>query len=104
MSLRIGIDKAKIEAEKFVNYYTSNGWKVGKNPMKSWTHAVNNWITNAKQYAKGTTKDKPKLREETYEFLNKKFALNDSLTKLKNMNTSGMKQEVLVLKVKFISC
>jgi len=34
--------------------------------------------------------DNPKLREETYEFLNKKFALNDSLTKLKNMNTSGM--------------
>jgi len=36
------------------------------------------------------SKDNPKLREETYEFLNKKFALNDSLTKLKNMNTSGM--------------
>jgi uncharacterized protein YdaU (DUF1376 family) len=63
MSLRIGIDQAKIEAEKFVNYYTSNGWKVGKNPMRSWTHAVNNWITNAKQYAKGTTKDKPKLNK-----------------------------------------
>jgi len=61
MSLRIGIDQAKIEAEKFVNYYTSNGWKVGKNPMKSWTHAVNNWITNAKQYAKGTTNNTRKL-------------------------------------------
>ena len=61
MSSRIGIDQAKIEAEKFVNYYESNGWKVGKNPMKSWTHAVNNWITNAKQYAKGTTNNQRKL-------------------------------------------
>ena len=63
MAIRVGIDQAKIEAEKFVNYYTSNGWKVGKNPMKSWTHAVNNWITNTKQYAKGTTNNKPKLNK-----------------------------------------
>lgn len=61
MSSRIGIDQAKIEAQKFVNYYTSNGWKVGKNPMKSWTAAANNWITNTKQYAKGTTNNQRKL-------------------------------------------
>jgi hypothetical protein len=76
MSLRIGTDQAKIEAEKFVNYYTSNGWKVGKNPMKSWTHAVNNWITNAKQYAKGTTNNTRKLTKgeqfnlDSYNLLN----------------------------------
>jgi hypothetical protein len=61
MAIRIGKENAKLEAEKFVNYYTSNGWKVGKNPMKSWTHAVNNWITNAKQYAKGITNNTRKL-------------------------------------------
>ena len=61
MAIRIGKENAKLEAEKFVNYYTSNGWKVGKNPMKSWTHAVNNWITNTKQYAKGTTNNTRKL-------------------------------------------
>jgi hypothetical protein len=61
MSFRIGIDQAKIEAQKFVNYYTSNGWKVGKNPMKSWGAAANNWITNTKQYAKGTTNNQRKL-------------------------------------------
>jgi hypothetical protein len=63
MAIRIGTDQAKIEAEKFVNYYTSNGWKVGKNPMKSWGAAANNWITNTKQYAKGTTNNKPKLNK-----------------------------------------
>jgi len=61
MAIRIGAEQAKIEAEKFVNYYTSNGWKVGKNPMKSWSAAANNWITNTKQYAKGTTNNQRKL-------------------------------------------
>jgi uncharacterized protein YdaU (DUF1376 family) len=69
MSLRIGIDQAKIEAEKFVNYYESNGWKVGKNPMKSWGAAANNWITNTKQYAKGTTNNQRKLDKNELENL-----------------------------------
>ena len=63
MAIRIGKENAKLEAEKFVNYYTSNGWKVGKNPMKSWGAAANNWITNTKQYAKGTTNNKSKLNK-----------------------------------------
>jgi hypothetical protein len=69
MAIRIGIDQAKIEAEKFVNYYTSNGWKVGKNPMKSWGAAANNWITNSKQYAKGTTNNQRKLDKHELENL-----------------------------------
>lgn len=31
------------EVDKFHNYYESNGWKVGKNPMKSWPAALRNW-------------------------------------------------------------
>lgn len=31
------------EAESFVDYYSSNGWKVGKNPMKDWKAATRNW-------------------------------------------------------------
>ena len=58
---KISLDLAKIEAEKFYNYYESNGWRVGKNPMKNWKAAANNWITNTKQYAKGTTNNQRKL-------------------------------------------
>lgn len=32
-----------IDAERFYNYYESNGWKVGKNPMKDWRAAVRTW-------------------------------------------------------------
>lgn len=28
----------------FVDYYTSNGWKVGKNPMKDWSATVRRWM------------------------------------------------------------
>jgi hypothetical protein len=31
------------ECEKFHSYYSSNGWKVGRNPMKSWRDAANLW-------------------------------------------------------------
>ena len=34
------------EAEKFFNYYESNGWRVGKNPMKLWHGAAGNWKKN----------------------------------------------------------
>ena len=32
-----------IDAEKFINFYESKGWMVGKNKMVSWKAAVNNW-------------------------------------------------------------
>lgn len=38
-----------IDAEAFVNYYTANGWRVGRNPMKSWKAAVANWRKNDEQ-------------------------------------------------------
>lgn len=34
------------EAERFFNYYESNGWRVGKNLMRSWSHAAGNWKKN----------------------------------------------------------
>ena len=32
-----------VDVERFMNYYTSNGWMVGKNKMKDWKAAVRNW-------------------------------------------------------------
>ena len=60
-SIRLGTEQGKTEAQKFFNYYESNGWKVGKNHMKNWKAAANNWITNSNTYAKGTTNNQRKL-------------------------------------------
>ena len=35
--------KNKVDPERWYDYYTSNGWKVGKNPMKDWKAAVRTW-------------------------------------------------------------
>jgi hypothetical protein len=44
--------KNKTEAEKFFNYYTSNGWKVGgKTSMKNWQAAARNWIIKANEFS-----------------------------------------------------
>lgn len=32
-----------IDAQHFLDYYTANGWKVGKSAMKDWKAAVRNW-------------------------------------------------------------
>jgi len=33
----------QIDVDRFLDYYTSNGWMVGRNRMKSWEAAVRNW-------------------------------------------------------------
>ena len=47
------------EAEKFHNYYESNGWRVGKNPMKNWHGAAANWKKNFEDRKFQAEKPKP---------------------------------------------
>lgn len=42
----------KVDAERFIDYYSSNGWMVGKNKMKNWKAAVRTWERN--QYNNNT--------------------------------------------------
>ena len=67
MCLSLDEFTSKAQAEKFFNYYEANGWKVGRNPMKSWKAAVRNWISNLKTYnnepKSGTTKAESRIRE-----------------------------------------
>lgn len=35
-------------AERLWNFYQSNGWKVGKNPMKDWQATVRKWVGDEK--------------------------------------------------------
>jgi hypothetical protein len=32
-----------VDPQRFIDYYESNGWHVGKNAMKDWKAAVRNW-------------------------------------------------------------
>ena len=37
-----------VDAERFVSYYTSNGWKVGRTKMQDWEAAVRTWERSSK--------------------------------------------------------
>lgn len=39
----------RFDAERFVDFYESKGWVVGKSPMKDWRAAVRNWAARDKQ-------------------------------------------------------
>lgn len=42
-----------IDPQAFIDYYDSNGWKVGKNSMKDWKASVRTWERNG--YSKNKT-------------------------------------------------
>ncbi len=42
----------ELEANKFFNYFSSNGWLVGgKTPMVDWQAAAKNWMLNANRFS-----------------------------------------------------
>ena len=47
-----------VDAQKWYDYYSANGWKVGKNPMKDWKAAVRTW-------ERGENNGKPKRNDFT---------------------------------------
>lgn len=56
--------KNNVDANKFIDYYTANGWKVGKNPMKDWKAAVRTWERNTDNTTSTTkTSARPNLMD-----------------------------------------
>jgi hypothetical protein len=44
---------AEVEAQRFFNYFESNGWLVGgRTKMKDWKAAARNWMLNTKKFNK----------------------------------------------------
>ena len=35
-----------VDPQRFVDHYTANGWRVGRNPMRDWKGAVRTWERN----------------------------------------------------------
>ena len=41
-------NKYNVSAARFIDFYTSKGWMIGKNKMKDWQAAVRTWARNKK--------------------------------------------------------
>ena len=48
-----------IDIDRFINYYTANGWMVGRNRMKDWQATVRNWATRERVTIPSGTKPAP---------------------------------------------
>ena len=47
-------------ASQFVDYYTANGWKAGRNPMRDWRAACRRWLRdNTNNNSHGNTFNRP---------------------------------------------
>lgn len=53
-------------AQKFIDFYESKGWMVGKNKMKDWKASVRNWISREQENA---TPAKQKQTDDYYQQL-----------------------------------
>lgn len=62
----------EVEVDKFLAYYGSNGWRVGKSPMRSWQHALSGWTA--------------RWRERTYEHSNNGAGRHGQLTPAERRN------------------
>lgn len=43
-----------IDADRFVDFYASKGWMVGKTPMKDWRASVRNWLREGSTHNGGS--------------------------------------------------
>ena len=55
-------DGSETENHRFVDYYTANGWRLGKSEMKDWKAVVRNW---ERQEAKQTENVSGYCRQES---------------------------------------
>lgn len=57
-----------IDPQKFIDYYSSNGWKVGKNPMKDWKACVRTWERN--NFERSSSMPQNASRSSSSDFVN----------------------------------
>lgn len=59
-----------IDPQHFIDHYSANGWKVGRNPMKDWKAAVRTWERNG--YDRKQTGNKTAdMLHESYSMMSK---------------------------------
>ena len=53
--------KNDISGQQFCDFYSSKGWKIGKEPMKDWKAAVRTWEMRRKDQSPSITQPQPQI-------------------------------------------
>ena len=75
-----------VNPEAFVDFYSSNGWKVGKNSMKDWKAAVRTWEQREKKPQRDPPREQPK---KPYEISNRPRSADEWADLEKRLLTGG---------------
>lgn len=69
----------KVDAQAFVDFYSSKGWMIGKNKMKDWKAAVRTWEKSNNQKSKSDNNKFNSFQQRDYSFdeLEKKLISNN---------------------------
>jgi hypothetical protein len=62
--------QSSVKAQSIFDHYESNGWRVGKSPMKSWKAAVRRWVSREGEFG-NSSKVEPKPAIEYPNFTGK---------------------------------
>lgn len=72
--------KNNVDPQHWHDYYSSNGWKVGKNPMKDWKSAVRTWERNG--YSNSPPKQQSRAGATFRDFEQRSYDYDDLQKKL----------------------
>jgi hypothetical protein len=74
-----------IDAAAFCDYYTANGWKVGRNPMKDWKAAARMWAKREGEMVQPITPQAPKPRKKESVYAKMMGMLEDNAAEIAEM-------------------
>lgn len=63
-----------IDAQYFIDYYESNGWKIGRNAMKDWKATVRTWNQRNKKVTVLNPKKESNFEQRNYKDLSYLYA------------------------------
>jgi hypothetical protein len=76
----------KVDAERFVDFYASKGWMVGKTKMKDWKACVRTWEKEDKSKPQ---QEKPKSTNKFNQFPQRDYSDNDMLSMEQRLLSRG---------------
>lgn len=85
----IADNKYNVDPERFIDYYTANGWTVGKNRMKDWKAAVRNWDRSQKSGGRMRQESTAKTKFSNFEQRSYDYAALESALGGTNEQTEG---------------
>jgi hypothetical protein len=83
------IDGTDADANEFYDYYSSNGWKVGRTPMVDWLSSARNWMRRKSNFKNQNQNQKT---NESTTSKNGRFVISDAERILQQANDIASQQ------------